>query len=211
MIGYLKGKVTNIIKSTNNRLILILEVNQIGYEVQIASRLARQLEENTSDESVQIFTHLQIREDQQILYGFASAAERDLFRQLISVSGIGTQLAIAAIDTLGLPNLVEAIVTGNIPTLVKIPGVGKKTAERIALELRTKLAQWRQAVGVATPANSATPANALTEDVEMTLLALGYSNSEIEQALSALSQDSQMLKNTKAEDWIKNAIAWLSQ
>jgi Holliday junction DNA helicase RuvA len=160
---------------------------------------------------VQVFTHLQIREDQQVLYGFASAAERDLFRQLISVSGIGAQLAIALIDTLGLPNLVQAIVTGNIRALSKTPGVGNKTAERIALELKTKLAEWRQQVGVATPASSTGPSPAILEDVEMTLLALGYENSEIAQALDAISQDTLLAKNTNAEEWIRSAIAWLSQ
>ncbi|MGK7872239.1 MAG: Holliday junction branch migration protein RuvA [Xenococcaceae cyanobacterium] len=209
MISYIKGKAVEVVKSTSNRVILILEVNQIGYEVQIPSRLARQLPVGDS-EPVQIFTHLQIREDQQILYGFASAAERDLFRQLVSVSGIGTQLAIALIDTLGLSDLVQAIVAGNIRALSKTPGVGKKTAERIALELKTKLAQWRQLAGVTISASSATPAAAILEDVEMTLLALGYTNKEIEQALSALSQDNQLMKNPNAEEWIRRGISWLS-
>ena len=208
MINYLKGKAVEVVRSTTNRVIVILEVNQIGYEVQIPSRLARQLA--TGESELQIFTHLQVREDQQILYGFASAAERDLFRQLISVSGIGTQLAIALIDTLGLTDLVQAIVTTNLRALGKTPGVGKKTAERISLELKTKLAQWRQVSGV-TASASATPAAAVLEDVEMTLLALGYTNEEIEQAISTLSQDNQLLKNPNVEDWIKSAIAWLGE
>jgi Holliday junction DNA helicase RuvA len=210
MINYLKGKIIEILKNTNNRIILILEVNQIGYEVQILSRLARKLSTDNS-ETIQIFTHLQIQEYRQILYGFASAAERDLFRQLISVSGIGTQLAIALIDTLGLEELVQAIVTGNIKMLSKTPGVGTKTAERIALELKTKLAQWRQLVGVTVSTTSAIPSADILEDVEMTLLALGYSNEEINQALSALSRDNQLLKNPNVEDWIRSAIAWLSE
>lgn len=210
MISYLKGKVASIAKNTGNRVTLILEVNQIGYELQIPRRLSHEVQA-ASGELVQVFTHLQIREDQQVLYGFASAAERDLFRQLISVSGIGAQLAIALIDTLGLPNLVQAIVTGNIRALSKTPGVGNKTAERIALELKTKLAEWRQQVGVATPASSTGPSPAILEDVEMTLLALGYENSEIAQALDAISQDTLLAKNTNAEEWIRSAIAWLSQ
>jgi Holliday junction DNA helicase RuvA len=210
MISYLKGTVANIQKGTGNRVTLILDVNQIGYELQIPGRLTEQLL-LASGELVQVFTHLQIREEQQVLYGFASAAERDLFRQLISVSGIGAQLAIALIDTLGLPNLVQAIVTGNIRALSKTPGVGNKTAERIALELKTKLAEWRQLAGVATPASSTGPAPAIQEDVEMTLLALGYDNNEVGQALHAISQDGLVAKSTNAEDWIRSAIAWLSQ
>lgn len=210
MISYLKGTVASIQKSTANRVTLILDVNQVGYELQIPRRLSQELQA-TSQDIVQVFTHLQIREDQQILYGFASAAERDLFRQLIGVSGIGAQLAIALIDTLGLPNLVQAIVTGNIRALAKTPGVGNKTAERIALELKTKLAEWRQVAGVTTPVSATGPSPAILEDVEMTLLALGYENAEISQALDAISQDNLLAKNPNAEEWIRSAIAWLSR
>lgn len=211
MISYLRGKVAAITQSSSNRIILILEVNDIGYEIQIPSRFARQLTEaETSPDSVQVYTHQQIRDEQIVLYGFESAAERDLFRQLVGVTGVGSQLAIALIDTLGLAELVEAIVTGNIRVLSKTPGVGNKTAERIALELKTKLAQWRQALGITTP-TAAVPSAELREDVEMTLLAIGYSTQEIEQALSAISQDRQLAKNPHAEEWIRRAIAWLSQ
>jgi Holliday junction DNA helicase RuvA len=211
MISYLKGKTIEIVQTTNNRLFLILEVNNMGYEMQISSRFARQITIE-SDELIQIFTHLQIQEDKQILYGFATAAERDLFRQLVGVSGIGNQLAIALIDTLGISDLVGAIVTSNIPTLTKTPGVGKKTAERIALELKTKLAQWRKISGVEVkqPDTVFAPKAEIREDLEMTLMALGYTNDEIEQAITALCQDSQLLKNTNVEEWIRSAISWLS-
>ncbi|MGK7882065.1 MAG: Holliday junction branch migration protein RuvA [Crocosphaera sp.] len=210
MINYLKGIPIEVIKNTNNRIILVLEVNQIGYELQIPSKLARHISQEKL-EVISIFTHLQIKDDQQILYGFSSTAERDLFRQLISVSGIGAQSAIALIDTLGLEELVQAIVTGNIKKLSQTPGVGKKTAERIALELRTKLSQWRKLVGVTVTSSSAMPSLDILEDIEMTLLALGYTNEEINKAISTLSQDNLMLKNTNTEEWIKEAIAWLSQ
>ena len=210
MISYLKGNPVEVTKNTNHRVILILEVNQVGYEIQIPSRFARQLSQENS-ENIQVFTHLQIREDHQILYGFSTNAERELFRQLISVSGIGAQLAIALVDTLGLEELVQAIVTGNTRVLSQTPGVGRKTAERIALELKTKLSQWRQLVGVTATSSSAMPSLEILEDIEMTLLALGYTNEEINQAISTLSQDNLMLKNTNTEEWIKEAIAWLSQ
>jgi len=127
------------------------------------------------------------------------------------VSGIGAQLAIALIDTLGLQNLVQAIVTGNTRTLAKTPGVGSKTAERIALELKTKLSEWRKFAGVETAASATGPSPAILEDVEMTLLALGYETAEITQALNAISQDALLAKNPNAEEWIRRAIAWLSQ
>ncbi|MCP2730780.1 Holliday junction branch migration protein RuvA [Limnofasciculus baicalensis] len=217
MINYLKGTVANIHKSTGNRVTLILEVNQIGYELQIPRSLSEKLSID-SKESVQIFTHFQIREDQQILYGFASGDERDLFRQLVSVSGIGAQLAIALIDTLGLPNLVQAIVTGNIRALSKTPGVGTKTAERIALELKTKLAEWGNIYGldIAHDVTESSPTitralPGIIEDVEMTLLALGYENQEITQAINSISKDEILTKSKNPEDWIRSAIAWLSK
>ena len=215
MISYLQGTKVEITKSTQNRLFLILDVNHVGYEMQISSRFARKLDESdeSAEEPIQVFTHLQIQEDKQILYGFPTAAERDLFRQLTAVSGIGMQLGIALIDTLGISELVSAIVTSNIPTLTKTPGVGKKTAERIALELKTKLAQWREISGmeVKQPEAVFAPKPEIKEDLEMTLLALGYTNEEIEQVLTALSRDEQLLKNNNVEEWIRSAIAWLNE
>lgn len=210
MISFLIGEKIEIIKTINNRFILILNVNNIGYELQVSSRYARQLELETT-ENIKVFTHLQIKEDQQVLYGFFSAPERDLFRQLISVSGIGAQLAIALLDTLSMEQLVQAIVIGNIRLLSKTPGVGQKTAERISLELRTKLSQWRSVIGITDHSSKAMPSLAILEDLDMTLLALGYTNDEIQQAVSVLSQDNLMLKNNNVEEWIREAIAYLSQ
>lgn len=207
MIGYLKGTIASIQK-TGNRVILTLDVNQVGYDVQVVPRVLQHLP--VIGETAQIFTHLHLREDQVTLFGFDTAAERDLFRQLVSVSGIGPQLAIALLDTLGLQELVQAIVAGNTRALSRTPGVGSKTAERIALELRTKLAEWRQDAGLVTTP-SAVPVLGIQEDVEMTLLALGYSSAEISRALQAVGQSSTLSKRDNAEEWIRAAIAWLSQ
>ncbi|MGD1805693.1 Holliday junction branch migration protein RuvA [Dapis sp. BLCC M126] len=207
MINYLKGKVADVHKGSGMRVTLILEVNQIGYELQILPRLTQSLQPG---EDVQVFTHQQVREDQMVLYGFGTSAERDLFRQLVSVSGIGAQLAIALLDTLELPDLVQAIVGGNTRVLAKTPGVGAKTAERIALELKNKLAEWRQDAGLTTSVPVGVMP-AIQEEVEMTLLALGYTGQEVIQALQAVSKDDNMSKNTNAEDWIREAISWLSR
>lgn len=207
MIGYLKGTVALVQQSSGNRVTLTLEVNQVGYDLQVPQRLTQVL---SIGETAQVHTHLQIREDQIILYGFGSAADRDLFRQLVSVSGVGANMAIALLDTLGLPDLVQAIVNGNTRALSKTPGVGNKTAERLALELKTKLAQWRTSIGLSTPAGTA-PAPGILEDVDMTLLALGYSTAEVAQAISAVGQDAIVAKSKDAEDWIRAAIAYLSQ
>jgi len=207
MISYLKGTVADIAKGSN-RVILTLEVNQIGYEIQILPRVTGQLP--PSGEVAQIFTHQQVKEDQIVLYGFGSAAERDLFRQLTSVSGVGAQLAIALLDTLGLQDLVQAIVGGNTRILAKTPGVGTKTAERLALELKSKLSEWRQQAGLTTSAAAGVPP-AVQEEVEMILLAMGYTGAEVLQALQTLSQDSTLSAKSDADDWIREAIAYLSR
>lgn len=208
MISYLKGTVASVVKSTGNRVILTLEVNFCGYDLQIPARLAAELP--ATGESVQVFTHLQIREEQPVLYGFSSLAERDLFRQLISVSGIGASSAIALLDTLELPDLVQAIVSSNIQLLIQAPGVGGKTAERISLELKKKLAEWRNTTGLAGTSTSAPLPSAVLEEVQDTLLALGYTPNEISQALQAVSQNAGLAKNANPEDWIRQAIAHLS-
>ena len=214
-IAYLKGNIIEVAKNFSNRMILVLDVNNIGYEIQITPRFSHQLT-TENPETLQVFTHLQIQEDRQILYGFASKTERDLFRQLVSVSGIGMQLAIALLDTLGITDLVTAIVTSNIPVLTKTPGVGKKTAERIALELKSKLSEWKDIPSVevsseVTAAQKSTmPKPEILEDLEMTLSALGYSNEEISQAIAAISQDNLLIKNPNVEEWLRSAISWLS-
>lgn len=206
MIAYLKGTIVTVTKINNQRVILILDVNNIGYEIQVPPKWGENL---IVGEDIQIFTHGQIREDQVLLYGFASTAEKELFRQLIGVSGIGTQLAIALLDTLGLTELVQAIVTGNTKILIKTPGVGGKIAERIALELRSKLAQWRKQAGL--PPVKAKLTAAIQEDVEMTLLALGYSNKDVAEALGAMTDDLIISQSKDAEDWIRGAISWLNR
>ncbi|WP_088890149.1 Holliday junction branch migration protein RuvA [Leptolyngbya ohadii] len=208
MISYLKGTVAGTQKLSSSRVILTIDVNGIGYDVQINARLMQQLP--PVGENVQIFTHMQTREDQTVLFGFGSPSERDLFRQLISVTGVGPQVAMALLDALGLQDLVQAIVASNIRLLSKTPGVGNKTAERIALELKTKLAEWRMQSGLGS-APSAAPIPAVQEDVEMTLLALGYTSDEITHALQAVGQSTALSKSDNAEAWIREAIAWLSR
>jgi len=208
MIGYLKGTLADIQKLSNGRIIVTVDVHQVGYELQITSRVLGNLPPR--GEPVQIFTHLQTREDQSVLYGFESRAERDVFRLAISVSGIGPQMGMGLLDTLSLNDFVQAVVSENARVLSRAPGIGKKTAERVILELKTKLAEWRQQSGLITAPTSG-PATVVQEDVEMTLLALGYSNREITQALQAVGQQTTLSKSADTEDWIREAIAWLSK
>ncbi|CDN11211.1 MAG: Holliday junction branch migration protein RuvA [Richelia sp.] len=206
MISYLKGIVAGIQNYGGNRYILILEVNGMGYDLQVPGRLSQQLPSSGGD--IQVFTHYQIRDEVPILYGFSSPADRDLFRHLISVSGIGASLAIALLDTLELPDLVQAIITANVQLLIQAPGIGKKTAERICLELKSKLIEWRKSAGFFVATDG--PAPGILEEVQMTLLALGYTAHEVSHALHYVSEEIGLPKDSFVEEWIKQAIAHLS-
>ncbi|MBD2775251.1 Holliday junction branch migration protein RuvA [Iningainema tapete] len=206
MISYLKGIVAGVQNNGGNRHILTLEVNGIGYDLQVPARLAQQLPNSGGE--VQIFTHYQVREEIPLLYGFGSPGERDLFRHLLSVSGIGAAGAIALLDTLELPDLVQAIIGANTQLLIQAPGVGKKTAERICLELKTKLIEWRKSAGFFVATGG--PAPGILDEVQMTLLALGYTANEVSHALHVVSEDIGLSKDAYVEDWIKQAIAHLS-
>jgi holliday junction DNA helicase RuvA len=208
MIGYLKGNIASLQRSSSPRSFITLDVNNVGYDIQVPTRLLQKFP--GVGETIKVFTHLQVREDQWTLFGFVSTAERDLFCQLISVSGIGPQLGLALLDTFSLQDLIQAIVSSNAKLLAKTPGVGAKTAERISLELRTKLAEWRDQAGL-TSAPLPGPAAEIQAEVEMTLLALGYSTREVMDALNTVGQNTALSKTANADDWIREAIAWLSQ
>jgi holliday junction DNA helicase RuvA len=206
MISYLKGLVAGVQKVSGNRHLLTLEVNGIGYDLQIPTRLAQHLPD--SGGVVQVFTHFQMRDEMPLLYGFSSPAERDVFRFLLSVSGIGAALAIALLDTLEVPDLVQSIVTTNVQILIQAPGVGKKTAERICLELKTKLIDWRKTSGIFIAQGG--PAAGILEEVQMTLLALGYTAEEVSNSLHYVSEQIGLPKDAYVEEWIKQSIAYLS-
>lgn len=208
MLSYLKGTLADIQKLGGHRVMVTVEVNQIGYDLQVTSRFLSELP--PIGEPLQAYCHLKIQDDQPIVFGFASRSERDVFRQLVSVSGIGPQMAMALLDTLGFQELIQAVVSGNTRLISRTKGVGSKTAERLVLELKTKLTEWRQQSGLTIAPGGGPMAN-VQEEVEMTLLALGYTNGEIIKALQVVGRSSTLAKNDNAEDWIRDAIAWLSQ
>jgi Holliday junction DNA helicase RuvA len=202
MIAFLSGHLVAI--EWGERSSLTVEVQGIGYRVKAPGRFLKQLP--AVGEPVRVFTHLVVRETELVLYGFGSPAERDLFVELIKVSGVGPALGLALLNTFGLPELVQAVVTENVRLLSLTPGVGHKTAQRLALELKTKLAHWRQGMGVADQPLAGGPPMPIREEVEMALLALGYSTQEIQAALQALPTHPR-----PTEDWLRDAITYLSQ
>lgn len=176
MIGHLRGTIFE--KSPNQ---LILDVNGAGYEIQIPISTYTAIGDVGTVASLRIHTH--VREDALQLFGFATNAEKALFERLISVSGIGPKLAITVLSGLPSGDLLQAIRTSDVQTLVRIPGIGKKTAERIVLELRDKVAAI-QADGRPAPSISAGPAlSTLEQDVLSALLNLGCGRPAAEEAI----------------------------
>jgi holliday junction DNA helicase RuvA len=208
MISYLKGVLVDVQKPGNHKIIVTLDVNQVGYELQVAARQLSLLP--PLGEAVQLFSHLQVREDQMVLFGFGQREERDLFLHLVSVSGIGPQMALALLDTLGDRELVQAVVTGNTRLISRTPGVGTKTADRLVLELKTKLQDWQTQSGLPSFPTGG-PITSIHEEVEATLSALGYTQAEILKALQAVARHTPAQKSADPEIWVREAIAWLSQ
>jgi len=131
MITHLKGKLVE--KSPTN---VVIEVNGIGYWVNISLTTFSQI---TDNENIKLYTHLQIKEDSHSLYGFYSKKERDIFRLLISVSGVGTSTARTMLSSLNPQQVVEAISSNNVSIVQSVKGIGSKTAQRLIIELRDKI------------------------------------------------------------------------
>jgi Holliday junction DNA helicase RuvA len=208
MINYLKGELVGLQTIDANRSEITLEIGGIGYAVRVPNRLLESISLHTT---VQIYTIQTVKEEEIILYGFGTVSEKDLFRQLVSVSGIGGNTAISLLNSIGLPELVQAIVSSNVRLLSKAPGVGIKTAERLALELKTKLKQWHECADLSGGEGTSQIDPQVRQEVEMTLLALGYTDAEISRALQTIAQDSHMLQDNSIEEWLRSAIACLNK
>jgi len=168
MIGRITGTLMEKIPPT-----ICIDVGGVGYEIDVPMSTLYQLPQVGAQ--VSLFTHLAVREDAHLLYGFASASERSAFRALIKVSGVGARIALAVLSGMSAQDLGDAITRQDTGLLTRIPGIGKKTAERLLLELRGKLGAD---LGDAPGAVSASGRG----DVTHALLSLGYSNAEIQTA-----------------------------
>jgi holliday junction DNA helicase RuvA len=180
MIGHLRGTVLE--KHPNE---VVIEAAGVGYEVQIPISTYTTLPSTGAAVALRIHTH--VREDALMLFGFATAEEKAVFERLISVSGIGPKLAVTVLSGLPTAELIGAIRTGDVVRLVRIPGVGKKTAERIVLELKDKLTGIE--VAGAVPAPQTGPAfTPLEQDVLSALQNLGCSRAAAEAAVRKVSE-----------------------
>lgn len=177
MIGHLRGR---ILEKRPNQV--ILEVNGVGYDVNIPVSTFYQLPDPPGEAQLHIHTH--VREDALALYGFRTPGEKELFEKLISVSGIGPKLAITILSGLEAQELIPAIRSNNLVKLTHIPGIGRKTAERMVLELRDKLGDV-DAAGAAAATARVSPEH---EDVLSALLNLGYQRAQAEKAVGRAAE-----------------------
>ena len=178
MIAHLRGKL--IARHPNQA---IVETGGVGYDVVISVPTFSDLPPLGSEVALYIHTH--VREDQLALYGFLRAEEKQLFEKLITVSGIGPKLAITILSGMPAQDMGNAIRGNDIARLTRIPGIGKKTAERMVLELRDKLPAVGEETKTVVPALSG-----VQEDVVSALVNLGYQRAAAEKAISALAKDS---------------------
>ncbi|PIE37899.1 MAG: Holliday junction branch migration protein RuvA [Gammaproteobacteria bacterium] len=166
MIGRIQG--TLLSKQAPD---ILVDVGGVGYEIQVPMTSLFQLPEAGSE--VTLLTHFVVREDAQLLYGFVSEDDRRLFRELIKVSGVGPKLALAILSGMDAGQFAQCVADGSVAALVKLPGVGKKTAERLVVEMRDRLQDFAlcEAAEVAVE-----PSNAgdIVADAEGALIALGY-------------------------------------
>ena len=179
MIGFLRGKVVQLLPDC-----CLLDVGGVGYRVYIPSSTRSRLK---SGEEAMLYTHLAVREDAMTLYGFESQEEYQGFQLLISVSGIGPKVAMGILSAITIPRLFQAIHGKQLAVLTKLPGVGKKSAERLVLELKDKAAEL-DGDGGAAAAPLEPEAQAQVSDAAAALSSLGYSQEEISSVLRRITK-----------------------
>ncbi len=184
MIAFLSGKL--IEKNANS---VIVDVGGVGYDVSIPLSTFYEIGEVGSDVQLRIFTH--VREDAIQLFGFSTVRERDLYLKLISVQGVGAKSGITMLSGMNADEIIAAIRTDNIAKLTAIPGVGRKTAERLIIELRDKVDQLASGVsaGASTEAGAAIGSDGVYDDALSALVNLGYQKNAAEKALQQVRQD----------------------
>lgn len=202
MISYLKGRILTITSET-----AIIEVNGVGYEAYLSGGAFRKI---AVGEIAEIYTHLQVKEDGITLFGFASPQEKELFLKLITVSGVGPKMGISILASMSADDFAEAVATADVKRLSAVKGLGKKTAEKIVLELHGKISAAEVMSQSADPfekaVENASGAQAklsvLEEEAVSALMGLGFTRSESAQAVKRAKEQGA----TKVEDIIRKAL-----
>ena len=193
MIGRISGTLLE-----KNPPQVVVDVNGVGYEIDVPMSTFYNLPK--LQEKVALFTHMVVREDAQLLYGFGTEAERSTFRQLLKVSGVGPKVGLAVLSGMSVNDLAEAVAMQESGRLTRVPGIGKKTAERLLLELKDRLK-----VDVRISVGGEAPAVSTAADILNALISLGYNDKE---ALYAIKQ---LPKEATVSDGIRQALKLLSK
>lgn len=180
MIGRLAGKIIS-----RKPPFLLIDVQGVGYEVEAPMSTFFALQ---GDGPVALITHMVVREDAQLLYGFATEAERDLFRSLIKVSGIGPRMALAILSGMTASQFRECVMHGDTGPLVKLPGIGRKTAERLLIEMRDRLGDGSATEGISLPSGSVAAPKSSVDEAISALVALGYKPPEASRMIRGLPE-----------------------
>lgn len=169
---------------------IVVDVHGVGYEVQVPMTTLYTLP--ALGEEVSLYTQMIVREDAHSLFGFSDVRARQLFRDLIKVNGVGPKLALTIMSGIDSDDFVRCVQDGDTASLVRLPGVGKKTAERLVMEMRDRLASWAPDQAAAPASQPSAPsASAILAEAEAALVALGYKPQEASRAINALDTDGQ--------------------
>lgn len=193
MIGQLRGVIVE-----KQPPLLLIDVHGVGYEIDAPLSTFDHLPDVGAE--VLVFTHLIVREDAHLLYGFHSREERSLFRTLLKVNGVGPRLALTVLSAMAPQSFVDAVLNNDTASLVAIPGIGKKTAERLVIEIRDKLNDWQPAVVHLSTTGKSTRHPAL-QDAISALVALGYKQQEANRVIAKIDDG-----NADAQTLIRLAL-----
>ena len=186
MIAFLRGTLQSREITGGQADRIVIDVSGVGFELTVSRRTALTCGE--IGDTVTVHTALSIRETEWVVFGFSSREEREMFGLLQSVSGVGPKLALALVGTLGTSQTADAILSDDQKLLSQAPGVGSKVAQRIILELKTKIEEWQRTRGV--PSEAPTKRNSLVDEARAILEGLGYTPTEINIAFKAAPDDS---------------------
>ncbi|MCH8140030.1 MAG: Holliday junction branch migration protein RuvA [Gammaproteobacteria bacterium] len=190
MIGRIKGQLVEVVEN-----VILLDAGGVAYEVELTSTALARLP--ARDQQLSLYTHFVVREDAQLLYGFATREERDLFRVLIRINGVGPKLAVKLISSIDLHDLAVSVANKDVAMLMRVPGVGRKTAERLLVELKDKLGDLVSGE-VATLDRGD---NRAALEAEGALISLGYKSSEAARVINSVRSE-----GGNAEDLLRAAL-----
>lgn len=204
MIGQIRGVL--VAKSPPE---IAIEVNGLTYEIQVPMSTLYQLPE--LGQQLILHTHFVVREDAQILYGFANPKDKDLFRALVKVNGVGPKMALAILSGMDVDEFVRTVQLNDVAAMTKMPGIGQKTAARLIVEMRDRLTDWEDmtaGIGAATSAEGGSGVNAVSKEAESALISLGYKPQQAARAIAAALKEQGDIENS--EELIRAALRSLA-